>query len=30
MAADWVRCTVVELGPRLSPLSRSQALKHLS
>jgi 3-methyladenine DNA glycosylase AlkD len=28
-AADWVRCTVDELGPRLSPLSRREALKNL-
>lgn len=28
-AADWVRDTVDELGPRLSPLSRREALKHL-
>jgi len=28
-AADWVRLTVGELGPQLSPLSRSEALKHL-
>jgi 3-methyladenine DNA glycosylase AlkD len=28
-AADWVRCRVEELGPRLSPLSRREALKHL-
>jgi 3-methyladenine DNA glycosylase AlkD len=28
-AADWVRGTVNELGPRLSPLSRREALKHL-
>jgi len=28
-AADWVRCTVDELGPQLSPLSRREALKHL-
>jgi 3-methyladenine DNA glycosylase AlkD len=28
-AADWVRCTVDELGPRLSPLSQREALKHL-
>jgi 3-methyladenine DNA glycosylase AlkD len=28
-AADWVRSTVEELGPRLSPLSRKEALKHL-
>lgn len=28
-AADWVRATVDELGPRLSPLSRREALKHL-
>jgi len=29
-AADWVRATVDELGPRLSPLSRREALKHLT
>jgi 3-methyladenine DNA glycosylase AlkD len=28
-AADWVRRQVDELGPRLSPLSRREALKHL-
>jgi 3-methyladenine DNA glycosylase AlkD len=28
-AADWVRCRVDELGTRLSPLSRKEALKHL-
>jgi 3-methyladenine DNA glycosylase AlkD len=28
-AADWVRCLVDVLGPRLSPLSRREALKHL-
>jgi 3-methyladenine DNA glycosylase AlkD len=28
-AADWVRAVVEELGPRLSPLSRREALKHL-
>ena len=28
-AADWVRSSVDELGPRLSPLSRREALKHL-
>jgi len=28
-AADWVRDQVDELGPRLSPLSRREALKHL-
>jgi 3-methyladenine DNA glycosylase AlkD len=28
-AAGWVLCTVDELGPRLSPLSRREALKHL-
>ena len=28
-AADWVRGAVDELGPRLSPLSRREALKHL-
>lgn len=28
-AADWVRASVDELGPRLSPLSRREALKHL-
>ena len=28
-AADWVRSIVEELGPRLSPLSRKEALKHL-
>jgi len=28
-AADWVRRTVGELGPGLSPLSRREALKHL-
>jgi 3-methyladenine DNA glycosylase AlkD len=28
-AADWVRATAEELGPRLSPLSRREALKHL-
>jgi 3-methyladenine DNA glycosylase AlkD len=28
-AADWVRRSVQELGPRLSPLSRREALKHL-
>jgi 3-methyladenine DNA glycosylase AlkD len=28
-AADWVRRTVDQLGPGLSPLSRSEALKHL-
>jgi len=28
-AANWVRCWVDELGPRLSPLSRREALKHL-
>jgi len=28
-AADWVRRSVEELGPRLSPLSRREALKHL-
>jgi 3-methyladenine DNA glycosylase AlkD len=28
-AADWVRCRVDELGTRLSPLSRREALKHL-
>jgi 3-methyladenine DNA glycosylase AlkD len=28
-AADWVRRTVGELGPSLSPLSRREALKHL-
>lgn len=28
-AGDWVRSTVDELGPRLSPLSRREALKHL-
>mgnify|MGYP001792376376 CR=1 FL=1 len=28
-AADWVRRSVDELGPRLSPLSRREALKHL-
>jgi 3-methyladenine DNA glycosylase AlkD len=28
-AADWVRQTVNELGPELSPLSRREALKHL-
>ena len=28
-AADWVRCTVDELGPRLSPLSHREALKNL-
>jgi 3-methyladenine DNA glycosylase AlkD len=28
-AADWVRSTVEELDPRLSPLSRREALKHL-
>jgi 3-methyladenine DNA glycosylase AlkD len=29
MAAQWVRCTVNELGSRLSPLSRREALTHL-
>ncbi len=29
-AADWVRSSVAELGPRLSPLSRREALKHLT
>jgi 3-methyladenine DNA glycosylase AlkD len=29
VAADWVRETVDELGPRLSPLSRREALKNL-
>jgi len=29
-AADWVRRTVDDLGPRLSPLSRREALKHLA
>ena len=29
-AADWVRHRVADLGPRLSPLSRREALKHLS
>ena len=29
-AADWVRLCVADLGPRLSPLSRREALKHLS
>jgi len=29
-AADWVRRSVDELGPRLSPLSRREALKHLA
>jgi len=28
-AADWVRASVDEFGPRLSPLSRREALKHL-
>lgn len=28
-AADWVRRTVEQLGPRLSPLSRREALKNL-
>jgi len=28
-AADWVRLCVADLGPRLSPLSRREALKHL-
>jgi 3-methyladenine DNA glycosylase AlkD len=28
-ASDWVRRSVEELGPRLSPLSRREALKHL-
>jgi 3-methyladenine DNA glycosylase AlkD len=28
-AADWVRRSVDDLGPRLSPLSRREALKHL-
>ena len=28
-AADWVRRSVEDLGPRLSPLSRREALKHL-
>jgi 3-methyladenine DNA glycosylase AlkD len=28
-AAGWVRASVDELGPRLSPLSRREALKHL-
>ncbi|MDQ1536965.1 MAG: hypothetical protein QOE58_1358 [Actinomycetota bacterium] len=28
-AANWVRSTADELGPRLSPLSRREALKHL-
>ena len=28
-AADWVRRTVDELGPQLSPLSRREALKNL-
>lgn len=28
-SADWVRSTVDGLGPRLSPLSRREALKHL-
>jgi 3-methyladenine DNA glycosylase AlkD len=28
-AAGWVHCTVDELGPRLSPLSQREALKHL-
>jgi 3-methyladenine DNA glycosylase AlkD len=28
-AADWVRRNVEDLGPRLSPLSRREALKHL-
>lgn len=28
-ASDWVRFTVDELGPRLSPLSRREALKNL-
>jgi len=28
-AADWVRLSVEQLGPRLSPLSRREALKHL-
>ena len=28
-AGGWVRCWVDELGPRLSPLSRREALKHL-
>jgi 3-methyladenine DNA glycosylase AlkD len=28
-AADWVRSTVEELGPRLSPLSRKEALRLL-
>jgi 3-methyladenine DNA glycosylase AlkD len=28
-AGDWVRDSVAELGPRLSPLSRREALKHL-
>lgn len=28
-AADWVRASVDELGPRLSPMSRREALKHL-
>jgi 3-methyladenine DNA glycosylase AlkD len=29
-AADWVRRSVDDLGPRLSPLSRREALTHLS
>ena len=29
-AANWVRRSVDELGPRLSPLSRLEALKHLA
>lgn len=29
-AAGWVRAQVDELGPRLSPLSRREALKHLN
>jgi len=28
-AAEWVRLTADHLGPRLSPLSRKEALKHL-
>jgi 3-methyladenine DNA glycosylase AlkD len=28
-AAEWVRASVDHLGPRLSPLSRREALKHL-
>lgn len=26
---DWVRAEVARLGPRLAPLSRREALKHL-